>query len=936
MRFLFLLTGLLFLQAVVTAQQFGGNPARQKWRQLSTDTVRIIYAPGLDSQAQRAASLIHRLAALRSNRLGTTIKPIDIVLQQSSVISNAYVQLGPFRSEWMLMPDLNNFGSGIMGWSDLLALHEYRHVEQLNNMNRGLSKAARLLFGQQGYDLAINAAVPNWFFEGDATWQESALSVQGRGRLPHFLNAYPALWQDEKKYSWLKLRNGSLKDVVPNHYELGYLLVNYGVATYGEAFWPSVIKRAVSFSSLLYPFQNALAKTADLSYAQFRKNAFDWYKKRQPALGATVPSWLVKTQKHYATDWQYPYWVGGDTILAQKSSRIHRPGFYLVIGNREHLLRTRDISLDEPFGYRNGKLVYASYQKDPRRDWVSYSSLRLLDVRTGKQTPLTRRTRYFTPDIAPQLDKVIAVKLTESGKASLDLLSATDGRLLSSFTSPSGYLYTDPKFLSDSVVVTAARNQQGAMALLRLSLVTGHEEVLIPFVPFSLGFLCPINGLVYFTAGFFGNDDVYCYQTADHTLWKVSEGGLGKYNVHASSDKLYWAEPTAEGAQIRVVDNQRALWKPIDIATLLTSTPYTVAGPIWKGSSFLSDFIASRHSADTIASTRYKKATRLVNIHSWRPDYQDPLFRFALFGENVLNTLQTEFSYEYNENERSHTVGASATYGAWFPQLTLGTNYTFERSAVVRGIKRAWSQLDTRVGVSLPLFDVNGRTYRSIDMGSFFVLRSDQYKGPYRDTLGVVNFSYLMHSAQFAFQTQQAPQHVFPRWGVNGSVLGQHSVSSFKGRQLNARLNIFLPGLSHRHHLVLQGAWQERDTLGQLSFGNRLPYSRGYSGRNFSRMWKAGINYHFPLWLPDVGVASILYVNRIRANIFYDYTLVYSRNKQQTAPQRSVGGEMFFDTKWWNQFPVSFGCRLNYLLDRDQFDGYRGWFAEFIMPVSIF
>ena len=251
MRFLFVLIGFFLLQTASYGQPYGGNPSRQKWRQLVTDSARIIYPPGLDSQAQRSMALIRRLAAYDSFRLGRQLKPIDIILQHSPVISNAYVQLGPFRSEWMLMPNLNNFSTGTLGWSDLLALHEYRHVEQINNMNTGLSKAARILLGEQGYDLAINTAVPNWFFEGDATWQESALSRQGRGRLPQFLNAFPALWQGGKNYSWLKLRNGSFKDVVPDHYELGYLLVNYGVAMYGEKFWPTVIKRAASFSSVL-------------------------------------------------------------------------------------------------------------------------------------------------------------------------------------------------------------------------------------------------------------------------------------------------------------------------------------------------------------------------------------------------------------------------------------------------------------------------------------------------------------------------------------------------------------------------------------------------------------------------------------------------------------------------------------------------------------
>jgi hypothetical protein len=936
MRFFVLVFLGLLLSPLLYAQEFGGNPPRQRWKQLSSDTVRVIYAPGLDSQAQRTFSLIGRLASYDTFRLGKKLQPIDIVLQQSSVISNAYVQLGPYRSEWMLMPHLNNFSIGSIGWSDLLSLHEYRHVEQINNMNVGLSRVAHILFGEQGYDLAINAAVPNWFFEGDATWQESALSIQGRGRLPQFLNAYPALWQAGKKYSWLKLRNGSLKDVVPNHYELGYVLVGYGVTTYGDRFWPAVIRRAASFSSVVYPFQHALKKTAGLPYSQFRKNAFDWYRKQQPAMEPAVPNWVLKTERRYATNRQYPYWVGGDTLLLQKSSFVHRPGFYLVANKREHLLRTLDISLGQPFGYKKGKIVYAAFEKDPRWHWVSYSSLRLLDIHTGKQRKLTRHTRYFTPDLAPELDKVIAVQVTASGATSLDLLSTANGKVISSFQSPNGYFYTDPKFLSDTVVVTAARDQQGAMGLIKLSLLTGQEELLTPFLPFSLGYLHPFEGAVYFTAGFSGNDQVYCYRLEDKTIWQLSFAGLGKYNVHATADKLYWTEPTAEGYQVRVSDIDKKQWQLLSADSLPTRFPNTVPGAITPEHSFLSRFISSRRTSDTVSAARYKKSTGLVNFHSWRPSYQDPLYRFSLYGENVLSTLQTELSYEYNENERSHAVGASTTYGGWFPQLTLGTQYTIERAAVVRGLRREWSQLDTRIGVSIPLQDVQGRTFRNLSVGSFYVLRNDQYKGVYRDSIGAVHFSYLMHRVHFAIQAQQALQHLYPRWGMNLTLLGQHSISSFKGQQANATLNMYLPGLSQRHHLVLQGAWQERDTLGQLSFGNRMAYSRGFTGRYFSRMWKTGINYHFPLWLPDIGVASLLYIYRIRANLFYDYTTVYSRDKRQSAPQRSTGGEFFFDTKWWNQYPVSVGFRVNYLIDRDQFDGYRGWFAELVLPVTLF
>ena len=71
-------------------------------------------------------------------------------------------------------------------------------------------------------------------------------------------------------------------------------------------------------------------------------------------------------------------------------------------------------------------------------------------------------------------------------------------------------------------------------------------------------------------------------------------------------------------------------------------------------------------------------------------------------------------------------------------------------------------------------------------------------------------------------------------------------------------------------------------------------------------------------------------------NLFYDFTKVYSTDKKQTRDQRSVGGELFADTKWWNQYPLTFGIRVSQLLDRDQFDGFKGTFFEFVMPVSIF
>ena len=100
-------------------------------------------------------------------------------------------------------------------------------------------------------------------------------------------------------------------------------------------------------------------------------------------------------------------------------------------------------------------------------------------------------------------------------------------------------------------------------------------------------------------------------------------------------------------------------------------------------------------------------------------------------------------------------------------------------------------------------------------------------------------------------------------------------------------------------------------------------------------MWRLSANYHFPIIYPDWGFADILYIQRIRGNGFYDFTKVYSRNKLQTADLRSVGAEIYFDTKWWNQYPLTFGFRISRLLDYDLSTGIKGTVFEFILPVTI-
>lgn len=922
----FLVSGLY-----ANAQLFGGNPPSTKWKQIKTDTVRIIYPTGLDSQAQRVAAIVHKLALEKPVSLGDQLKRVDIVLQNQTIIPNGYVQLGPFRSEFFLTPDMNNFGQGTLSWTDQLALHEYRHVQQFNNFNNGLSKLMKTLFGQEGYSLAINASIPDWFYEGDAVYQETLLTEQGRGRIPLFMNAYPSLWREQKKYSWMKLRNGSLKDYVPTHYHLGYLLVNYGRLKYGADFWTKVTKDASAYKGLFYPFQTAIKKYSGKSYTEFREDAFSYYNSKTDE-AVTPDSFLFPVKKTYVTNYYFPYSAGEDSLIYLKSGYRERPAFYLHDKSGEKRISIRDISMDEQFSYRNGKIVYAAYENDPRWGWLDYSVLKVLDVQSGQQYSLTRKTRYFTPDISSDGSMVVAVNVDKKGFSSLHILDAANGSVLKEIRSGEIAIFTDPKFIDKENVLTIVRLKNGKSSLAVAGISTGIITRLTNPSFTVTGYPSVAGDKVFFTAAVNGTDNIYALDLHSKTIWQVTRGTAGKYFVNADEKRITWSEFTAEGYQLKQQSIIPDLWLPAGSAL-----PDSVSGS-WPVSAAAENVLnnVTTVKEGNYPQSPYKKSTRLLNFHSWRPYYEAPVFTFSLYGENILNTLQTELYYIYNETEKTHGAGFSTVFGGAFPYISAGSEYTFNRESQIGNRIRNWSQLDSRIGLTLPLNQIKGKSYRYFTLSSFYVLRNEFNKDFYKDSLGTTSFGYGSHSISWTQQVQRAVQHIYPRLAGSVTASFRHAITKYEGRQFNGSAALYLPGIMRNHNLVFTGAFQQRDTLGQVSFGNRFPYSRGYTGRYFTRMWKTGVNYHLPVWCPDAGVGNILYIQRLRMNMFYDFTKVYSKDKSQTRNQRSVGGEFFADTKWWNQYPLTFGIRVSHLLDIDQFDGWKGTLFEFVLPVSIF
>jgi hypothetical protein len=925
------------------AQEFGGNPPSIKWKQVNTPAAKVIFPAGLDSTGLRVADIVQRMNGAIQPTIGYKQRQVSILLQNQTTISNAYVGLAPFRSEFYLTPDQNSFELGSLPWNEQLAIHEFRHVQQYNNFNVGLSKLMHILFGEGGQAFANDVAIPDWFFEGDAVFNETHVSEQGRGRLPLFLAGYRALWDAGKDYSWMKLRNGSYRDYIPDWYPMGYMMVSYGREKYGDDFWKKVTHDAAAYNGLFYPLQKAIKKYSGKDFVKFRNDAFDHFKKQYNEPEVHNNEYVYKIQTvfdkriHFIADQEYPAYVNDHTVIYMKTTYDHIPQFVINTDGKEKSISIRSVSIDNYFNYHDGKIVYAAYRPDLRWTYRDYSELQVVDVATGVEHNLTRRTKYFSPAFSNDGSRIVAVEVGPSGKNDLHLLNATNGKLISVVPNPQRLFFTYPKFYGDEKLIAPVRNSKGKMSLGLIDIKTGNTKYLLPFSYQPIAFPAVHGDTVYFSATSGINDRLFALVIPSGKLLELKQPAVTKsrYEPAVTSNKLAWVELTAFGYQLKQADKNAAQWTAIT-GKLPGSLPDFEVSALKRDSS--TNLLATITNKP-LPITNYNKAYHLFNFHSLIPDFNDPNYTVSLEGQNVLNTFQSELSFNYNRDEGYKQFGFSAVYGALFPFISGGVDYTLDRRGLYKGNNVYWNESDIHGGVQLPLIFSSGKQLTGLSVGTDVYYNRTTFQEAYRNLFEDRAYTYLNNYITFTSHIQQAKKNIYPRLGETISLNYKTAIAGLSATQFLASGTFYLPGLLINHNLVINAAHQQKGTDNVIDFSNNFPFSRGYTAENLHNMNKVGVNYHFPIAYPDAGIANTVYFLRIRGNLFYDYTHAtdfYTNGTEFKGDFRSTGAELYFDTKWFNQQSLTFGIRYSYLLDRDIFGGNGPNRIEIVLPVSFF
>lgn len=920
------------------AQEFGGNPPSITWKQVNTPAAKVIFPAGMDSAGLTVANIVNQMNGAIQPTIGFKQRQVSILLQNQTTIANAYVGLAPFRSEFYLTPEQNSFDIGSLPWPDQLAIHEFRHVQQYNNFNVGVSKVLRVLFGEGGQALGNELSIPNWFFEGDAVFNETHVSSQGRGRLPYFFNGFRALWTDGKNYSYMKIRNGSYVDYTPDWYPLGYMLVSYGRERYGDDFWKKVTHDAAAFKGGFYPFQRAVKKYSGENFNSFVNNSLYHFK---TAVKSDKAEAAVSSPKHFDADREYPAYINDSTLIYMKSTYDHNPAFVVKKGNMERKISTRSYSLDNYFDYQNGKIIYASYRPDLRWNYRDYSELMLLDINSGKERRITNKAKYFAPSFSANGKTIVAVKVGPSGKSDLHLLDGGDGHLIATIPNKDRLFFTYPKFYGDKQIVSAVRNGEGKMSLAIIDIKTGDFKYLLPFSYQPIVFPKIYHDTIYFSTATGINDRLFAFTINDKKLYKLKgdslQSSIGNYQPAVSNKKLAWTSFTAYGFKIHEADNARIQWTELAPAKIPAGLPdFNISALKRDASTDLLDKVVD----SSLKVTKYKKSYHLFNFHSLIPSIDDPNYTLSLSGENVLNTFQSDLSFTYNRDEGYKQFSFDAIYGALFPYISGGVDYTVDRRGYYRGGNVYWNETSVHGGLELPLNFSEGKHSTYLAIGSDMYYSSTNFQSAYRDMFNDRAYTYLNNYISFSNSNHQARQNIYPTFGETITLNYKNAISGLNASQFLAAGRFYFPGLVTNHSLIITLAHQQKGNNDNvIDFSNNFPFARGYTAENLFKLNGGSVNYALPVAYPDAGIANTIYFMRIRANAFYDYTHgidFFTNGTKFKGDFKSTGLEVFFDTKWFNQDSISFGFRYSRLLNDDIFGGNGRNRFELIVPVSIF
>jgi len=902
--------------------ELGQLPSKIKWEQLKTPAGKVIYPKGKEATAQRVANMVNYQKDSLTKSIGNRTTKLGIVLQNTGIVPNGYVGLAPFRSVFYTTPPEDIYTLGSIDWLDVLTIHEYRHAQQFSNSRQGRTNILYYLYGEYGWGAALNLAIPDWYFEGDAVWAETSFSHAGRGRTPSFSNQERAMALSNVEYSYKKSRNGSYKDVVPDHYRAGYTMLSFLRNEMGNEVMKPVIKDMNTLKYTFYPFSKALKANTGYTTTNLYNTAYNRangkWKNQLSTIKITPTKNVTVIDNKNVKNYYYPQFNKDGKLFALKNSFKETDQIISIDNEGETKIVAPGINFGQYFYVNAQNFIWTEYQKNPRRGDENFSEIFIFNQKTDKKKKLTKKGKFFSPIINSTGDKVIAIHFSEDLKPSLKEINTSLEKTITSFEI--GEAVTGLTFSSDEQNVIYVLKRNSKLAIWKYNLSSNEKTQLTPWTNHVIGPPRVHGSDVYYSSSYSGIDNIY--KTSLNGLLEIEQltsVTIGAYEpcVNKEGTALYFIEHTVTGRKVSSIDfksisESRHVIKPKE--------PIDMKWQDETGDNAEIDDFLNNVPSVKYESTSYKGLFRGLKPHSWGVLPSNVTPSAYLDFNNYLNDLSVSLTSTYNVNEKALGYSAEVSYGKWYPLLSLGisqSNRTIGNSIFTE----TYDQQTVAGSLSVPLSWIS-RNYSisfNPEVGYSYSQISNRKWDDFSLDLPKESYSVLESGLGFSIAKRTATQNLASRLGVSLDVDYLTNTSKNNDYKFNSTLKLYLPGFGKNHSLRVEGGIQKELLSNAFQLTDEFTYTRGFVTPTVDEFISFSTEYALPIAYPDVGLGGITYFKRIILNGFYDYgqgtTLNYVPTEKQN--YQSLGLEVMFDNTFLNFLPIGFGIRGSYLLNED-------------------
>jgi hypothetical protein len=951
MRKLFTIIFLNILCGIAVNGQYfstGEDPARLNWRQISTLNFQLIYPDDFEEQAQKLANYFEKVYKNGSNTLNHNPRKISIIFHNQTVKSNGLVGWAPRRMEIFTPPHQAIYGQD---WLEQLAIHEFRHVVQIDKIHSQLPGIIKIILGEQGSALVTGAYLPFWFLEGDAVVTETALSNFGRGRLPSFLMEHRAQVVEKGVLSFDKAFNRSYRDFVPDHYKLGYHLVGETRVRYGAQLWENAINRIAKKPLSITPLNRSLKIQTGMNQQQLYHSVFDslfkvWKKEDLETL-PTISKTLKAATKAY-TSYRYNHILPAQDIITLKTGFDKIPQFIRIDKNgRETILFTPGQIFDESVGYRENLVAWSEFVPDMRWTHSGRSILKIFNTEDYSLKTLFPEFKCFAPAISPDKQYVAVVEVNSENNYYLSAYSTSSGALIKRYQLPDNNYIFSPAWKNDSELAIIVLTRKGK----EIALVNPFEETIEWLLNAEMGEIKQLlfnNGDLYFISGFSGKDELWRMTFPDQSLHQISKARFGHaFPAFTEDGRTILSDYTANGYQLISIEK--------------SSFEMVAKDQVQEANFLLADALSGQEQgiinfdeADTLRynSTNYHKALNLFKVHSWAPlvidvNSYDIQPGVSINSQNLLGTTESTLGYKWNLSENTGKYFVNFEYRGWYPILKFEAETGKRRSdyTEIQVFKNQTGQVirqDTIVKEftwSEKRLSLNSRVPFNLTRGAWFRLLQPELK--YDLTLfehntstpaGFINgdMQTLAYRLYYHQVLRQAYRDLLPDWGIVSDISYRHSpVGSVNvGNIVSGQLRAYVPGLWANHGVSLYAGIQKRERGEKYGFGDVVRMPRGWNSTNNNQLTSISAEYRLPLFYPDINFGRWVYFRRVKAAIFGDYAWlsgnIYKNGNIEGTFSRevsSVGIDLTSDINVLRLYaPANAGLRTTYIPERNKFN----------------